>query len=123
MDDCLFCKIVKEDIPSNTIYEDDIVKVFLDIHPSSVGHTLIISKEHYLDLDDIPLTVLSHIMGVAKDIKKKLEGRLDADGICLIQNNGFIQEVKHYHLHLIPKYRGKRKKISVNEVFEILKGE
>ena len=62
MENCLFCKIVNNEISSYTIYEDDIVKAFLDINPTSVGHTLIVPKSHYLDLDDIPLEVLNRIM-------------------------------------------------------------
>lgn len=121
MNECLFCKIIKGDTPSNTIYEDEIVKVFLDIHPDSVGHTLIIPKEHYVDLEDIPEEVISHIMSVSKIIKKRIQEKLKPDGMTLIQNNGFVQEVKHFHLHLIPRYRGNNKKLSVSEVYDILR--
>lgn len=123
MKDCLFCKIVSGEINSYTIYEDDIVKAFLDINPTSVGHTLIVPKVHYLDLDDIPLVVLNHVMEVAKRLKNLIQNKLGCDGMTLVQNNGFVQEVKHYHLHLIPKYRGNSKKLSVSEVVEILRSE
>ena len=100
----IFCRIINGEIPSYTIYEDSIVKVFLDVNPRSNGHTLIIPKKHYLDLDDIDEVTLSHIMNVAKKIKKLLEERLNPNGIMLVQNNGSLQEVKHYHLHLVPSY-------------------
>ena len=100
----IFCKIINGEIPSYTLYEDEIVKVFLDVNPKSNGHTLIIPKKHYLDLDDIDIEVLKHIMNTAKKIKKLLEDKLKPNGIMLAQNNGDIQEVKHYHLHLIPNY-------------------
>ena len=101
----IFCRIINGEIPSYTIYEDDIVKVFLDVNPKSNGHTLIIPKKHYKDLDDIDLDTLNHIMEIAKKIKKLLEEKLKPSGIMLVQNNGNIQEVKHYHLHVKPHYK------------------
>ena len=104
--DCIFCKIVNGEIPSFKIYEDDIVYSFLDINPDSDGHTLIIPKKHFKDLDDIDLETLNHINKVSKQIKKELENKLNCVGISLLQNNGSVQEVKHYHLHLKPCYEG-----------------
>ena len=118
--DCLFCKIVYGDIPSYKIYEDEIVIAFLDINPDSNGHTLIIPKKHYLDMNDIPLDTLTHIFKVAKELKNKLDKKLHTEGLTFIQNNGDIQEVKHFHLHLKPYYKNNDIK-SVQEVYEILK--
>ena len=118
--DCLFCKIVNGDIPSYKIYEDEIVYAFLDINPDSNGHTLIIPKKHYLDLDEIPSNTLTHILNVAKELKLKLESKLKCDGLTLIQNNGDIQEVKHFHLHLKPYYKNSKIK-SVEEIYTIIK--
>ena len=118
--DCLFCKIINKEIPSYKIYEDDVVYAFLDINPDSVGHTLIIPKKHYLDLDDIDIEILKHIMEVAKMLKKRIEERLNCDGLTLIQNSGDIQEVKHFHLHLKPFYNNKKDK-TLEEVYELLK--
>ena len=117
----IFCKIINGDIPSYTIYEDEIVKCFLDVNPMSNGHLLIIPKKHYLDLDDIELDVLTHIMDVAKQMKKRLEDRLHIDGLTLIQNSGEVEEVKHFHLHLKPFYNIKQELKSVEEIYEILK--
>ncbi len=119
MKDCIFCKIANGEIPSKTIYEDDIVRVFLDINPIATGHTLIVPKKHFTDLDDIDLETITHIMKIAKDIKKKIEEKLGAKGIKLIQNNGVFQDVKHYHLHLIPDCKVPKK--DLEEVFELLK--
>ena len=119
MKDCIFCKIANGEIPSKTIYEDDIVRVFLDINPIATGHTLIIPKKHFTDLDDIDLETITHIMKIAKDIKKKLEEKIGAKGIKLVQNNGVLQDVKHYHLHLIPDCKVPKK--DLEEVFELLK--
>lgn len=103
--DCVFCKIIKGDIPSYTIYEDEIVKVILDISPVNNGHMLIIPKTHYTNLMDIDALVLSHIMATAKDLYKKYKDKLNMDGLSITQNNDYGQEVKHYHLHLIPRYK------------------
>ena len=120
MDNCIFCKIANGEIPSKTIYEDEVVKAYLDINPSGTGHTLIIPKDHYTNLDDIDEEVLYHIMKVSKKIKKLIDERLNPDGIKIVQNNGVLQEVKHYHLHIVPFYNSK-KEISLDEVYELLK--
>lgn len=104
MDDCLFCKIIKGEIPSYTIYENEYVKAFLDIGPVSKGHTLIIPKKHFRDINDIDLETLTHIDEAAKIIIPMLKEKLGCDGVTRIQNNGYGQEIKHYHLHLIPRY-------------------
>lgn len=106
--DCLFCKIANGEIPSYKIYEDDIVLAFLDINPDSDGHTLIIPKKHFKDLDDIDDKTLNHVNKIAKKLKKLLEEKLNCDGMSLLQNNGTVQEVKHYHLHLKPYYNEKK---------------
>lgn len=116
----IFCKIINGEIPSYTIYEDDIVKVFLDVNPNHNGHTLIAPKEHYENLFDIDEEVLNHILKVSKKIASLLKERLGFDGITLSQNNMYGQEVKHYHLHLIPKYKDEEKQ-SIEEVYEKLK--
>ena len=105
--DCIFCKIVKGEIPSYKIYEDELIVALLDANPVFPGHTLIIPKKHTLDINSIDEEILCHIMKKAKDIANVIVSALEADGFTLIQNNGFVQEVKHYHLHIIPKYKKK----------------
>ena len=130
--DCLFCKIINGDIPCFKFYENDDVLAFLDINPDTDGHTLIIPKKHFTDLDDIDLKTLESINKASKEIKKMLEEKLGCIGISLLQNNGSCQEVKHYHLHLKPFYEGiktiEMKKYPENkkdpkEVYDILKPE
>ena len=130
--DCLFCKIINGDIPCFKIYENDDVLAFLDINPDTDGHTLIIPKKHFTDLDDIDLKTLESINKASKEIKKMLEEKLGCTGISLLQNNGSCQEVKHYHLHLKPFYEGiktiEMKKYPENikdpkEIYDILKPE
>lgn len=119
-DMCIFCKIVNGEIPSYTIYEDETVKCFLDINPDSNGHTLIIPKKHFTNLDDIDLETLNHIFEVAKVLKKRLEDKLNIDGLTLIQNNDDIQEVKHFHMHLKPYYNDSLL-VDAENIYEILK--
>lgn len=116
----IFCKIINNEVPSYTLYEDDIVKVFLDVNPSHNGHTLIVPKKHYQDLFDIDEEVLNHILKVSKRVATYLKDKLNYDGISLCENNGYGQEVKHFHLHLIPKYKDEQK-LSVEEVYNKLK--
>ena len=116
----IFCKIINGEIPSYKLYEDEQVLVFLDTNPNATGHTLIIPKKHYLDLYDIDNETLTHIMEIARKIGKLLEEKLNTDGLTIAQNNGIAEEVKHYHLHLIPQYKEKQKTLSVEEVYNIL---
>lgn len=119
MNNCIFCKIINNEIPSYTLYEDEIVKVFLDINPEGPGHTLIIPKNHYIDINDIPIETLNHILLISKKLTTLLKKKLNYDGLRIIQNNGVLEEVKHYHLHLIPFYQDNFSK-SVEEIYEIL---
>lgn len=112
--DCIFCKINNKEIPSYTVYEDEMVRVMMDINPVTNGHLLIIPKVHYTNLEDIPLETLTHIQNVAKEMFKLLKDKLNIDGLTLCQNNEYGQEVKHYHLHLIPRYKGDNVRMSTN---------
>lgn len=114
---CIFCKIINGEIPSYKVYEDDIVLAFLDINPDSNGHTLIIPKNHYTDLMDIDNDTLVHIFEVARKIKTKIEEKIGCDGITFIQNNGEVQEVKHYHLHIKPYYNKEQERLDVETIY------
>lgn len=116
--DCLFCKIIEGNIPSKTLYEDEIVKVIMDINPNSNGHTLIIPKKHLTDFEEIDNDTLSHIHDVAKKIKNKLYATLKPHGLILTVNYGLPQLIKHYHLHLIPVYKPKQPVKDVDEVYQ-----
>lgn len=102
--DCLFCKIIEGSIPSRTIYEDDLVKVFLDINPNTNGHCLIIPKKHIVTVNELDSELIKHILEVEKMMYKLLKEKLNIDGLTIVQNNEYGQEVKHYHVHLIPRY-------------------
>ena len=106
-DDCIFCKLANGDIPTNTIYEDDDFRVFLDASPATKGHCLIVPKEHFDNLADLDDTVASKVLPLAKKIMKLLSDKLGWDGFNLVQNNGEVagQTVFHFHMHLIPRYK------------------
>ena len=108
---CIFCKIIAGEIPCYKIYEDNDILAFLDINPVQPGHTLIIPKEHTLDVTTIDNDILIKIFDKSRDIAQILTDKMDADGFTLVQNNGIAQEVKHFHLHVIPKYS---KKVTMN---------
>ena len=118
--DCIFCKINDGSIPSFTIYENEVLRVFLDINPDTNGHLLIIPKKHYKDLMEIDNDTLVSIMNTAREMKKLLEEKLNIDGLTLIQNNGDVQEVKHFHLHLKPYYNNNQEIKEVKEAYELL---
>ena len=112
-DDCIFCKIANGDIPSNTLYEDETFRVILDIGPATKGHALVIPKEHYNDLYEIPEDTAAGAMRLAKKMVKSMMEKLHADGFNLVQNNGETagQTVMHFHLHLIPRYKNDGQRI------------
>lgn len=103
--DCVFCKIMNGEIPSYTVYEDEIVKVFLDINPSTNGDLLVVPKKHYENMLDIDDEVIMHIHNVSKEMYKLLKDKLNIEGLTLVQNNFYGQDIKHYHLHLTPRYK------------------
>lgn len=117
--DCIFCKIINGDIPSYTVYEDEDFKVFLDIHPNSNGHMLIVPKKHIVDALDMDSETYKKLNSINKKMINLLKGKLNPDGIKLSQNNGILQDVKHYHMHVIPAYKSSDS-MSVEEVYNLL---
>lgn len=106
-DNCIFCRIANGEIPSRTVYEDDHFRVILDNGPATRGHALILPKDHYADLSEIPEERAAEAMKVAKKVSALLVKQLHADGLNVVQNNGEVagQTVRHFHIHLIPRYK------------------
>lgn len=102
--DCIFCKIINNEIKGHIVYETNRVLAFLDNNPNTNGHTLIVPKKHFKDLYDIDVATLSSIHEVAKELMLIYDEKLKPTGYTLAQNNGSAGEVKHYHLHLVPRY-------------------
>ena len=105
---CIFCKIVRKQAPASYVYEDENVIAFLDIRPLNEGHTLVIPKEHYETIFEIPEQLIAHLHGIAKRVALAVKKATKADGISIIQQNGKAagQEILHLHVHVIPRYEG-----------------
>jgi len=104
-DDCIFCRIVAGDIPSRTVYEDDAALAFLDANPLTMGHTLVVPKDHYERLDDIPAEAATDFYEALHTVVPAVEDALDAPATTVAFNNGEAagQEVPHVHAHVIPR--------------------
>ena len=107
-DQCIFCKIAAGEIPSKTIYEDDEFRVILDLGPATKGHALILPKDHYANLYELPEETAKKVICLAKKMASVMTEKLHADGFNLVQNNGEVagQTVFHFHMHLIPRFKG-----------------
>ena len=106
-ENCIFCKIIGGQIPSATIYEDEDFKVILDISPAAKGHALILPKEHYANIYELPQELAAKAMVLAQKLATHMTEKLNCDGFNLLQNNGEVagQTVFHFHMHLIPRYK------------------
>lgn len=107
-DDCIFCKLANGVIPTNSLYEDDVVKVIFDAGPASLGHVLILPKEHFDNVYALDDDTAAHVFQVAVKVAKALKEGLNLEGLNIVQNNGEIagQTVFHFHMHIIPRYKG-----------------
>lgn len=99
---CVFCH--KEQLVTDIVYEDEKVMAFMDMEPINEGHVLLVPKEHYLDVDEMPDELLFHLMIVSKKIVAALKEIYHADGYSMMQNGGKFNDVGHYHLHIFPRY-------------------
>jgi histidine triad (HIT) family protein len=108
-DNCIFCRIIGGDEMVSIVHEDESSIAFMDIQPLSPGHTLIVSRDHYATLFDIPDELAAHCIAVAKQIVPGIRRATGADAVNLFSANGAVggQDVSHFHLHLIPVLDGK----------------
>jgi len=107
---CIFCRIVQKEAPTSIIYEDEKTIAFLDIRPLNEGHTLVIPREHYETVYDIPDYLIAQIHRIVKRTAVAVKNATKADGITIIQQNGHAagQEVLHLHVHVVPRYEGQK---------------
>ncbi len=117
-DDCIFCKLANGEIPTNTVYEDDDVRVILDADPAAKGHSLVIPKNHFANVFEMDDDTLAKAMCVAKKVAKRQMDVLSCDGINILQNNGEAsgQTVFHYHIHVLPRFDSDNVGLSWNHV-------
>ncbi|MBQ0036542.1 MAG: HIT family protein [Firmicutes bacterium] len=103
---CIFCEIIKGNIPSTKVYEDDEVLAILDISQTTYGHTLVMPKKHYDNFLLMPNDEYASLMAKAQIIANRLQNKLDCKGMNLLINTNEIagQTVMHTHVHLIPRY-------------------
>tara|TARA_Y100000310_G_scaffold138289_2_gene137260 strand:- start:57557 stop:57958 length:402 start_codon:yes stop_codon:yes gene_type:complete len=106
MEDCIFCKIVKGEVPCKKIYEDEETLAFLDISPVAKGHTLVVPKKHVVTLVDIDEETLKKVIVVVK--KLTIAANKYSEGVTVGQNNNRAsgQVVDHVHFHIIPRTEG-----------------
>jgi Diadenosine tetraphosphate (Ap4A) hydrolase and other HIT family hydrolases len=107
--DCIFCKIINKEIPGKIVYEDDVCLAFLDLSQVTDGHTLIVPKSHFDNLLEADDEVIAHMLKVAKKLGNQLVEKLNAKGMNVLTNINETagQTVKHFHIHLIPRYNEK----------------
>ena len=103
--DCLFCQIIEHQIASKVIFENEYNMAFLDIYPVSKGHTIVIPKNHYPNLEEIPDEELSRLYKDTKKVASFIRQKLNVDGYNILQNNfkAAGQVINHFHVHIIPR--------------------
>lgn len=107
MENCIFCKITKKEIPGKILYEDELCLAFLDLSQTTDGHTLVIPKTHYKNILDVDDQTLAHMMKVTQKLARLIVTNMNASGVNILTNANEIagQTVMHFHLHIIPRYQ------------------
>lgn len=111
--ECIFCKILNNEIPSYKLYEDENVLAFLDITQGTKGHTLIIPKNHVKNIYELDENTASNVFRVVPKIANALKSAFNPIGLNIVNNNDQpLQSVFHFHIHLIPRYEDDGMKLS-----------
>jgi histidine triad (HIT) family protein len=105
METCIFCRIVRGEIPSHMVFEDEVTVAFLDHRPLFPGHCLLVLKTHYETLLDLPTTLFTPVMANAQLLARAVEHGLQAHGSFVAINNRISQSVPHLHIHVVPRRR------------------
>ncbi len=114
---CVFCEIVKGNIPNYTVYEDDVCLAFLDISQATIGHTLVIPKKHFENIFELDEDSAKHLFNVVRIVAKQISNALNVKDINILNNNGKFayQSVNHFHIHIIPRYQNDEFNIHFSE--------
>ncbi len=115
MNDCIFCKIINGELPSRTYYEDDKIKIIMNIDPITNGHLLVLPKEHVVDIKDIDIDLIAYSFTKIKELYNDLKEKLNCEGLTICENNELGQDIHHFHLHLIPRYKDDEVKLISNK--------
>ncbi len=104
-EDCIFCKIIRGEIPASVVFEDDVCIAFMDIFPVKEGHCLLIPKKHYTNMFDVDPDVVAHLGRQLAELTRKVNAAFRPDGVLNIVANGSGagQEVPHLHIHVVPR--------------------
>ncbi len=135
MSECIFCKIIRGEIKSYKIYEDDKTVAFLDINPLNPGHTLVVPRKHVENILDADPETIASVFATVQKVAKILIEKLGAKGVNIIHNAGreANQEIMHFHVHVIPRYskddiglvdwwRSAVKKLNLEEIYRKIVG-
>jgi histidine triad (HIT) family protein len=115
MNDCIFCKIIKGELPSKTFYEDEKIKVIMNIDPVTDGHLLVLPKQHQENILDIDNDLVAYSFSKIKELYPELKTKLNCSGLTICENNELGQDIHHFHLHLIPRYENDEVKLISNK--------
>jgi histidine triad (HIT) family protein len=102
---CLFCRVVNREVPARLIFEDEISLAFLDHRPVFPGHCLLIPKQHYETLTDLPEDLIGPFFKRAQLLARAVESAMAAHGTFVAMNNRVSQSVPHFHVHIVPRRR------------------
>lgn len=116
MKDCIFCKIINKELPTRTIYGDEDIQVIMNTNPITDGHLLILPKKHYENIFDIKEEIIAHSIKVLREkIYPLIKEKLNCEGLTICENNFLGQEIKHFHIHVIPRYKNDNVDFSYNK--------
>ena len=116
MKDCIFCKIINKELPTRTIYEDEDIQVIMNTNPITDGHLLILAKKHYENIFDIKEEIIAHSIKVLREkLYPLIKEKLNCEGLTICENNFLGQEIKHFHIHVIPRYKDDNVDFSYNK--------
>lgn len=116
MKDCIFCKIINKELPTRTIYEDEDIQVIMNTNPITDGHLLILPKKHYENIFDIKEEIIAHSIKVLREkLYPLIKEKLNCEGLTICENNFLGQEIKHFHIHVIPRYKDDNVDFSYNK--------
>ena len=102
--ECLGCELANKELPVQVVYEDEFVCCILDHDPFNEGHTLILPKTHFRYVDEFDSETATAVMKASQLLSKALKNIFKPDGITVCQNGGTIDELSHYHMHVVPRY-------------------
>lgn len=106
MEDCIFCNIITDNMPSHTVYEDVDTRAFLDIFGATDGHTIVVHKKHGVTIGDYTQDQLGQLWETVKKVSAAIEKAYDTTILSIGVNHGEPQGVKHLHVHIMPRFEG-----------------